>query len=156
MNNKKIFFGILILFLVSLTAVSASENSTDIASLADASDDINKISVTFDDTVNIESDNNDSVLSVDGENSKVGIDTEGDVYFNASASRDGDGTQANPFKYVAPNRLPYGCTAYFADGVYEIGSTCYLRSNDGSALFDVPTKVTFYVESTTGTIFKCI
>ena len=147
MNFKKIIlFLTLILFLVSVTAISASDS---VENLNQTETDNNI------DEIKLSTDNADEALSFDSENDKVGIDTEGDVYFDANAQRDGDGTQANPFKYVAPNRIPYGSTAYFKDGIYEVDSTCYLRSNDGSALFDVPTKVTFYGESTSGTIFKC-
>ena len=149
MNFKKIIlFLTLILFLASVTAASASESVDDL-NLTETNDNIDEIKISTDDAPD------DEALSSDSENDKVGIDTEGDVYFDANAQRDGDGTQANPFKYVAPNRIPYGSTAYFKDGIYEVDSTCYLRSNDGSALFDVPTKVTFYGESTSGTIFKC-
>ncbi len=138
---------------MSISAVSAADNSTDLSSNVKLNDNIEEMDISMDDAVI--KNGNDTVLSLDSQESEIGIDIEGDVYFDASASRDGDGTQSNPFKYVAPNRLPYGCTAYFADGIYEIDSTCYLRSNDGSELFDVPTKVTFYGESTAGTIFKC-
>ncbi|WP_299523763.1 Ig-like domain repeat protein [uncultured Methanobrevibacter sp.] len=43
-----------------------------------------------------------------------------DIYFNASAASDGKGTQSNPYKYLYYNRLSAGCTAHFADGVYEL------------------------------------
>ena len=145
MNFKKIIlFLTLILFLVSVSAVSAEET---LDNLTETNDNIEEI-------ISTDSTADEEVLSQDSQTSEIGIDTEGDVYFNANADRDGDGTQSNPFKYVTPNRLPYGCTAYFADGIYEVGSTCYLRSNDGSELFDVPTKVTFIGQSTNGVIFK--
>lgn len=42
------------------------------------------------------------------------------VYFDASASQDGDGSQHNPFKYLTRYRIGYGQTAYFAEGIYEL------------------------------------
>jgi len=48
------------------------------------------------------------------------------VYFNASAIEDGNGTQNNPYKYYAPDRISAGTNAYFADGIYNISSTTIL------------------------------
>ncbi|WP_295610013.1 Ig-like domain repeat protein [uncultured Methanobrevibacter sp.] len=42
------------------------------------------------------------------------------VYFDASASNDGDGSKSNPYKYYKSDRINYGDTVYFADGVYDI------------------------------------
>ncbi len=157
MNNKKIFFSIfLIFFFVSIAAVSANDNSTDLESVIETTEDIKEIEVSVDDAATVSTSNDKELVAASDEDDKVGLDIEDNVYFDASAKSDGDGTSRNPFKYVTPSRLPYGCTAYFANGVYEISSTCKAQSNDGSELFDVPTKVTFYGESTEGVIFKCV
>lgn len=146
--NKKIFLSIfLVLFLVSMTAVSANDNATDLQS-PDLSDNIEKI----------EMDAKDS-LSQTNDTGKV---SEGDdiyaqtMYFDASVTVDGDGSKANPYKYVTDARLPYGVTAYFANGVYELNGNIDLYSNDGSELFTYPSKVTLFGESTDGVIFKCV
>ncbi len=57
--------------------------------------------------------------------------TDSIVYFNASAARDGDGSQSNPYKYYRSGRIDYATTAYFADGVYDIdeSSSIYSDSN---------------------------
>ena len=157
MNNKKIFFSIfLIFFFVSIAAVSANDNSTDLGSVIETTDDIKEIDVSVADAATVSTSDDEEPVAASDEDNKVGLDIEDNVYFDASAKSDGDGTSKNPFKYVTPSRLPYGCTAYFANGVYEISSTCKAQSNDGSELFDVPTKVTFYGESTDGVIFKGI
>ena len=156
MNVKKtILFLTLILFLVSVSSVSAEEITAD--NLTDISNNIDEI-ISTDDTVNVQSEiETDELSSSDSKDSKVG---EGDdiyaqtMYFNASVAVDGDGSRANPFKYVTDARLPYGVTAYFANGVYEITGTCDLYSNDG-VLISPPSQVTFYGESTDGVIFKC-
>ena len=125
----------LILFLVSLSCVSA--------------DDI-------DDNIKVDADNEDIEMSdIDDEKVSEGDDVYAQtMYFNASVTSDGDGSKNSPFKYVTDARLPYGVTAYFANGEYEITSTIDLYSNDG-VLITPPSQVTFYGESTNGVIFKC-
>ena len=125
----------LILFLVSLSCVSA--------------DDI-------DDNIKVDADNEDIEMSdIDDEKVSEGDDIYAQtMYFNASVTSDGDGSKNSPFKYVTDARLPYGVTAYFANGEYEITSTIDLYSNDG-VLITPPSQVTFYGESTNGVIFKC-
>jgi len=153
MNFKKIIlFLTLVLFLASASAVSASDIANDTLSVDDAINDIDEV---IDDT---QYNQTVSVSSSQDENSKVG---EGDdiyaqtYYFDANARADGDGSRNNPYKYVTDDRVPYGVTAYFANGVYEINGNIDLYSNDGSSLFSDPSKVTFYGESTDGVIFKC-
>ena len=153
MNFKKIIiFLTLILFLASVSAVSASDIANDTLSVDDAINDIDEV---IDDT---QLDQTVPVSSSQDENGKVG---EGDdiyaqtYYFDANARADGDGSRNNPYKYVTDDRVPYGVTAYFANGVYEINGNIDLYSNDGSSLFSDPSKVTFYGESTDGVIFKC-
>ena len=138
MNYKIVLSVFLIFFLISLTAVSASDD----ADLINSTDNIQKTDI---ETSPID----DNVLS---EGDDLYAQT---MYFNASAESDGDGSKANPYKYVSDSRLPYGVTAYFANGVYEVNGACDLYSNDGVDT-DYPSKVTFYGESTDGVIFKGI
>ncbi len=51
------------------------------------------------------------------------------VYFDASTSSDGVGTKSSPYKYYKPDRIDYGTTAYFADGVYEISDSSNIYSS---------------------------
>lgn len=46
------------------------------------------------------------------------------IYFDANTQSDGDGSKSNPYKYLYADRLAPGVTAYFADGIYELNSTC--------------------------------
>lgn len=46
------------------------------------------------------------------------------TYFNANAAYDGNGSKSNPYKYLYANRIRPGITAYFAEGIYELDSTC--------------------------------
>ena len=46
------------------------------------------------------------------------------IYFDASAERDGNGSKKNPYKYLYAERITPGVTAYFAQGTYELESTC--------------------------------
>ena len=51
------------------------------------------------------------------------------VYFDASASSDGDGSQSNPYKVYKADRINYGDTVYFADGVYTISEANSIYSS---------------------------
>jgi len=51
------------------------------------------------------------------------------VYFNASASSDGDGSQSNPYKVYKADRINYGDTVYFADGEYTISEANSIYSS---------------------------
>ena len=90
--------------------------------------------------------NSNSMLSASDEETLGVYET---FYFNANAAVDGDGSINSPFKYITNQRMTNGCTAYFADGVYEISENCEIMSNYED------TKVTFIGTSTEGTIFRC-
>lgn len=92
-------------------------------------------------------DNSTEIIAINDVNDNLG-EYDDIYYFNASAPNDGDGSRNNPFKYVNNNRLPYGVTAYFANGIYEIDELCDIYSNSET------TKVTFYGESSDATIIK--
>lgn len=51
------------------------------------------------------------------------------IYFDASASYDGDGSQSKPYKYYETDKIPFGSTVYFAAGVYEVESTLSISSS---------------------------
>ena len=125
MKIKKIMiFALLILCFVSISAVNAEDMAN-----ASQTSDINDEIVTMV--------NNDDVLAF-----------EEVIYFNASSANDGDGSKANPYKYVTNARIEYGDTAYFANGVYEIDELIDIYSNSET------TQVKFYGESAEGTILK--
>ncbi len=46
-----------------------------------------------------------------------------DVYFNASAEVDGDGSMEHPYKTLNVQRIGYGNTLHFANGVYNLQRT---------------------------------
>lgn len=46
------------------------------------------------------------------------------IYFDAYASHDGDGSQNNPYKYLSADRISSRVTAYFAEGTYELNTSC--------------------------------
>lgn len=69
------------------------------------------------------------------------------VYFDASANSDGDGSKSNPYKYYKSDRINFGDTAYFANGVYDI--------TEANSIYSSSTyKTTFIGQSTQNTIFK--
>ena len=136
-TNKIILFLLLILLVLSVNSVNAG---------VDDNDDI----ITQEDSQIKEISSSEDMDELE-EGDDIYAQT---MYFNASVSSDGDGSKNNPFKYVTDARLPYGVTAYFANGEYEITSTIDLYSNDG-VLITPPSQVTFYGESTDGVIFKC-
>lgn len=51
------------------------------------------------------------------------------VYFDASAASDGDGSKSNPYKVYKSDRIDFGTTAYFADGVYDITDANAIHSS---------------------------
>ena len=62
--------------------------------------------------------------------SQLGADSSSSVvYFDASASSDGDGSKTNPYKVYKAERINYGTTAYFADGVYYINEANDIHSS---------------------------
>ena len=106
-NKSIVSFLALLLLLIIVPFSFASDNTTVVSG-----DEGNSISTVDDIEIQdnvVENEINSEVLSASN-----------DIYFNASASVDGSGTQDNPYKYFYSNRLTSGCTAYFADGTYEL------------------------------------
>ena len=69
------------------------------------------------------------------------------IYFDASASFDGDGSQSKPYKYYDTDKISFGSTAHFAAGVYEVDSTLSISSS-------LNYKTTFIGAGSQSTIFK--
>lgn len=67
-----------------------------------------------------------------------------DVYFNASAREDGDGSIDNPYQDLKNHQIT-GRTAYFADGIYTLTKTSNTIGADTILIG----------ESSTGTIINC-
>ena len=85
-----------------------------------ASDDVdNQTVISTDDRIQYSVIDDGGVISSSDDASGV-VSGSNDIYFNASADTDGKGTQDSPYKYLNYNRLTSGCTAYFADGTYEL------------------------------------
>lgn len=101
MINKKAKFLFLLLFLliIAIPVSFAADNAT--AEAIKISED-----VSLNDTVSVS--NDDGILRA------------GDVYFDASASSNGDGSLSRPYNYVTSSNL--GTTNHFASGTYRISS----------------------------------
>lgn len=111
MINKRKFLLILIFLLIITIPISfANENSTSEAFGQDALSN----SVTEDYNV---SSSDDEILGAN------------DVYFDASASSGGDGTQSKPYNTVTSSNL--GTTNHFAPGTYRISIALSSYSTDG-------------------------
>ena len=136
MVNKKLIFA-LVLLVMAISSVSAGDlNSTDDVyghgdnDFEAALQNSSSVLMSESDGEGLAEDNSD-VLSA------------GTVYFNASSSTDGVGTQTSPYKYLYSNRISSGMTAYFADGVYVYTGSGKISS-----------KTTFIGQSRDNTIIK--
>ena len=105
--DNKFYTSLLILFLLIflIPCVSADEidNNTDICELS-----IDDVQLT----------------AIDTQHDDVTAASEPvEVYFNASAEKDGNGSADNPYKYLRSSRLNKVSTAYFADGLYKLDTS---------------------------------
>lgn len=107
-KNKFILF---LLFLLIITIPVSFANDT-----------INETNGIIEQSVN---ESNDTLTSSD-DNEIIGI---GDVYFDASASSGGDGSQSRPYNTVTSSYL--GTTNHFAPGTYRITSSLSSYSYEG-------------------------
>ena len=123
-NKSLMLFLVFLLLLIIVPFSFASDNDTVVS-------EDEGISISAVDDVEIQSSDNEIVVSniddsgiiyTQSENTSDVLSGSNDIYFNASATTDGTGTQDNPYKYLYQNRLTSGCTAYFADGIYELDS----------------------------------
>ncbi|OWT33868.1 hypothetical protein BGI41_00005 [Methanobrevibacter sp. 87.7] len=140
LKNRRILFPIflLILLIFSLSAVSAEDlnNSIDTNSSLDST-----LNNNFTSSAYVLSDSNSSYYeytSHDEKSEYKGISSEiqnlseidsedYDIYFNASASVDGNGSKDNPYKYFSHEIN--GKKVFLADGTYNLGNTLTIRSN---------------------------
>lgn len=53
-------------------------------------------------------------------NVNKGIISSNNIYFNASAENDGNGTLSNPYKYFSTNKIQDNSVLYFANGEYNL------------------------------------
>lgn len=53
-------------------------------------------------------------------NANKGVISSNNIYFNASAENDGNGTLSNPYKYFSTNKIQDNSVLYFADGEYSL------------------------------------
>ena len=154
--KKRYLFFIMIIFLFIISAVNAEEIDNNVED--------NQLSVDIDATYQISNfennlsltngkDNNektsDEILSNSNMDSNlIGVD-EIEIYFDASAKTNGDGSKSNPYKYINQNTLNVNSgkdiTAYFADGVYKLNTPFKINSN-----------VVLIGESTENTIFNSV
>ncbi|WP_407422855.1 Ig-like domain-containing protein [Methanobrevibacter sp.] len=101
LNKKLMALAIFLVSLLAVSAVSAADNDTiDIAGADD---------VTIDETLT-------------ASNNRI------DIYFDASASVDGNGSVTNPYKFVDGNRIESNSNMHFKNGQYTLNSE-YLYSN---------------------------
>lgn len=138
MNYKKgiIAISILICVFFLLSSVSAAN---------DIESDMNQTLSDGGDQVILKDDTSaDESLAVQENEDILGDSI---IYFDASASFDGDGSQSKPYKYYETDKIPFGSTAHFAAGVYEVDSTLSISSS-------LNYKTTFLGAGSQNTIFK--
>ena len=133
MKYVKGIFAVCILICILLTVFSVS--AADIGG--------NETLDVENDQTTVENSVNDTQLTFNDDEDVLAAST---VYFDASASSDGDGSSAHPYKTFKWNRVGSGTTAYFADGTYTLDSTKSISSSFKS--------LTFIGHSSQNTIFK--
>lgn len=69
----------------------------------------------------------DETLTVDGNEDVLAATSH--IYFDASAKYDGDGSESKPYKYYDTDRIPFGSTVHFKNGVYNVQSTLSISSS---------------------------
>ena len=129
-NKSIVLFSVFLLLLMIVPSAFAS----------DAVD--NQTVISSDEQIEISAVDDGGVIYSHGEDTNV-LTGSNDIYFNASAESDGRGTQSSPYKYLQYNRLTSGCTAHFADGIYELDSKKGIYSS-----------MTFMGQSAQNTIIK--
>lgn len=113
-NVKKL--AILFLTLLLLIIIPSSFASDNNASVIEADNNI----ISNNGEIDVSNINYDGVIYESASDSQNVISASNNIYFNSSASFDGDGTAENPYQKLTAARLTSGCTAYFANGVYEL------------------------------------
>ena len=121
MKYKKglMIISILVCILFMISCVSAAE---------DIGVDANQTVGSDDDQVILEQDSSeDEVVTVENDGDVLGATSE--IYFDASARFDGDGSQSRPYKYYDTDKIPFGATVHFYNGVYNVESTLSISSS---------------------------
>ena len=112
-NKNKFILFLLFLLIIAVPVSFAGDNSTC---------EITGDGETFEHSIS-----EDVNISVSDDNELMGAS--GDIYFDASASSGGDGSQSRPYNTVTSSYL--GTTNYFASGTYTISSTLNPYSYSG-------------------------
>ena len=136
MLKKRYLFLIMLFCLFTIAAASAEEIDSNLSNYTiPASADSDDVDCTHNDgniTLSNEQDANDEELESQADSSLNS--TNKIIYFDASASTNGDGSQTNPYKYVNQNTLKNyigsedTLTAYFADGTYNLNTNFIIKS----------------------------
>ena len=111
-NKKKYLLILLFLLIITIPISFANDNITGEA----IGEDTLLKSDTMENNVSLSSDDDEIVGA-------------GEVYFDASASSGGDGTQSRPYNTVTSSYL--GTTNHFAPGTYRISSSLSSYSYEG-------------------------
>ena len=105
MINKNTKFLVFLLFLLVIAIpISFAEDNLTSQAIDDGS-----LQVSIEDSTNISTSNDNEILRAN------------DVYFDASASSDGSGTQNSPYNTVSSSKL--GTINHFAPGTYRVSSS---------------------------------
>ena len=121
MNYKKglIIISVFICVFFIISSVSATtDNETDMNETLDV--DVSQAAVQEDTT------DSEPLATQDNQDTLGATST---IYFDASAAYDGDGSSARPYKYYSTDKIPFGSTAIFKNGVYTVESTLSVSSS---------------------------
>ena len=101
-SNKAIIIGLLVLILLIMIPIGfAADNSTAALSNQNA--------------------NATQMVSIPLEENT--LTASNDYYFDASAENDGDGSMANPYKYLTADRIKANSNLHLANGEYQLDAS---------------------------------
>ena len=81
------------------------------------------VCATDDETALFIDENSDSATVSISNNGGDILKASNDYYFDASVESDGNGTQANPYKYLTANRIRANSNIYLANGEYNLDTS---------------------------------
>lgn len=137
MSNKKILLLISISLCILFTISSAYAEDIDLNDTMVCDENHNIL-----EEVNENDCDESSVISQDNDEEVLGDST---IYFDASASTDGDGSQSKPYKIFKWNRISSQSTVYFANGEYSL--------DNKNAIYSYFKSLKFIGQSRENTIF---